>query len=105
MTTTSTDASGNVVQTINLGPHAAGTIAIPWNGQDTAGGTVPVGTYTVTVNAADASGQAINVSQNVTGVVQNISFSQGYPEADPHLRRAGADLATRQRRHLRPLHP
>jgi flagellar basal-body rod modification protein FlgD len=80
VTATISDSSGNVVQTLNLGAHAAGAMPIPWNGQDSAGGTVPVGNYTVTVTATDTAGQSVNVSQNVTGVVQNVSFSQGYPE-------------------------
>jgi flagellar basal-body rod modification protein FlgD len=80
VTATITDSSGNVVQTLNLGAHAAGAVPVPWNGENSSGGTVPVGNYTVTVTATDASGQAVNVSQNVTGVVQSISFSQGYPE-------------------------
>lgn len=77
---TITDSNGNVVQTLNLGPHAAGAMPIPWNGQNSVGGSVPVGNYTVAVTATDASGQSVSVSQNVTGVVQSISFSQGYPQ-------------------------
>jgi flagellar basal-body rod modification protein FlgD len=80
VTATITDSSGNVVQTLNLDAHAAGPVSIPWNGQNSAGGTVPVGNYTVTVTATDSSGASVNVSQNVTGVVQSVSFSQGYPE-------------------------
>jgi flagellar basal-body rod modification protein FlgD len=80
VTATISDSNGNVVQTLNLGAHAAGSMGIPWNGQDSAGGLVPSGNYTVTVTATDASNQAVSVSQNVTGVVQNVSFSQGYPE-------------------------
>jgi len=74
------DSSGNVVQTLNLGPHAAGAISIPWNGENSAGSAVPAGNYTVNVTATDASGQAVSVSQNVTGVVQSVSFDQGYPQ-------------------------
>jgi flagellar basal-body rod modification protein FlgD len=77
---TITDSSGDVIQTMNLGPHAAGAMSIPWNGQTSGGGVAPVGSYTVNVSATDGSGQSVAVSQNVTGVVQNVSFSQGYPE-------------------------
>jgi flagellar basal-body rod modification protein FlgD len=80
VTATITNSSGSVVQTLNLGGHAAGAMPIPWNGQDSAGGQVPAGTYTVNVTATDSSGAAVSVSQNVTGVVQSVSFSQGYPE-------------------------
>jgi flagellar basal-body rod modification protein FlgD len=80
VTGTITDSSGNVVQTLNLGAHAAGAMPIPWDGHDSSGGTVPIGNYTVSVSATDASGQSVNVSQNTTGVVQSISYAQGYPE-------------------------
>ncbi len=80
VTGTITDSSGNVVQTLNLGAHAAGAMPIPWDGRNSSGGTVPVGNYTVSVTATDASGQAVNVSQNTTGVVQSVSYAQGYPE-------------------------
>jgi flagellar basal-body rod modification protein FlgD len=80
VTGTISDSSGNVIQTLNLGAHAAGPITIPWNGQDNSGGVAPIGTYTVSVSATDASGQSVGVSQNTTGVVQSISYNQGYPE-------------------------
>jgi flagellar basal-body rod modification protein FlgD len=80
VTGTITDSSGNVVQTLNLGPHAAGAMAVQWDGHDSSGGIVPVGNYSVSVSAANAAGQAVNVSQSTTGVVQSISYAQGYPE-------------------------
>jgi flagellar basal-body rod modification protein FlgD len=80
VTATITDSSGNVIQTLNLGAHAAGTMGIPWNGETSAGAVAPVGNYTVTVTATDSAGQSVDVSQNVSGVVQNVSFSNGYPE-------------------------
>jgi flagellar basal-body rod modification protein FlgD len=80
VTATISDSSGNVLQTLNFGPHAAGAMSIPWDGHTASGGVAPVGNYTVNVTASDASGQSVNVSQNVVGVVQNVSFAQGYPE-------------------------
>jgi flagellar basal-body rod modification protein FlgD len=77
---TISDSSGTVIQTLNLGAHAAGAMSIPWDGLTSSGGVAPVGNYSVNVTATDASGQSVNVSQDVAGVVQSVSFSQGYPE-------------------------
>jgi len=80
VTATITDSNGNVVRTLNLGAHAAGATTIPWDGTDSTGATVAQGTYTVTVTATNVAGSPVPVTQNVTGVVQNISFALGYPE-------------------------
>jgi flagellar basal-body rod modification protein FlgD len=75
-----TDANGNVVQTLNLGPHAAGLMTVSWNGNTSTGQAAPNGTYSINVTATDPNGGQVNVSQNVSGVVANVSFSQGYPQ-------------------------
>ncbi|HXN30703.1 MAG TPA: FlgD immunoglobulin-like domain containing protein [Polyangiaceae bacterium] len=73
------DSQGNVVRTMKLGAEAGGTVPITWNGANDAGQPAPAGSYSVNVKAADASGQSVNVSQSVTGVVTQVSFDQGYP--------------------------
>ncbi len=73
------DAQGNVVRTMKLGAVAAGTLPITWNGADDSGTPAPAGSYSVGVTATDASGQSVNVSQSVAGVVTKISYDQGYP--------------------------
>lgn len=80
VTATISDSSGNVVQTLTLGPQAAGPVAITWNGSTAAGQTEPAGTYSVAVSATAANGASVGVSQNVTGVVSSVSFAQGYPQ-------------------------
>jgi flagellar basal-body rod modification protein FlgD len=80
VTATISDSSGNLVRTMNLGPHAAGPITIPWNGLNNSGLTQPSGSYSVSVAATDSSGGAVGVSQNVTGVVANVSFVSGSPQ-------------------------
>lgn len=80
VTATISDSSGNVVRTMNLGPQPAGPITIPWNGVSNTGQTQPSGTYSVNVSATDASGGPVNVSQNISGVVANVSFASGSPE-------------------------
>jgi len=80
VTATITDSSGNLVNTLNLGAQAAGPIAIPWNGTNSTGQVQPNGTYSVSVSATNSSGASVAVSQNVTGVVANVSFVSGTPE-------------------------
>lgn len=74
------DAEGNVVRTMDLGPHSAGAMAVAWDGKSDAGATMPAGNYTIEVHAADAKGDSVSVAQEVTGVVTSVTFEKGYPE-------------------------
>jgi len=80
VTATISDASGMVVRTIQLGSRAAGVVPVPWDGREDSGVAAPAGTYTVNVTATDPAGNAVGVTQSVTGVVQNVSFAKGYAE-------------------------
>jgi len=80
VTATVTDSSGTVVRTIQLGARAAGAVAVPWDGHEDSGASAPAGTYTIGVSATDSSGNPVGVTQSVTGVVQQVSFAQGYAE-------------------------
>jgi flagellar hook assembly protein FlgD len=55
-------------------------VSVPWDGHEDSGANAPSGTYTVNVTATDSSGNAVGVTESVTGVVQNVSFAQGYAE-------------------------
>jgi flagellar basal-body rod modification protein FlgD len=79
-TATITDASGKTVRTIHLAALPAGGLTVPWDGRDDSGQLVPKGSYSMNVAAVGAQGQPVTVSQNVTGVVTQVSFDQGYPE-------------------------
>lgn len=74
------DANGNAVRTLDMGSEPAGPLGISWDGKDDSGQTVPAGKYTVSVSATDATGAAVNVSQNVTATVTKVNFDKGYPE-------------------------
>ncbi len=74
------DSQGNVVRTIQLGSEPAGPLSVTWNGQNDSGQQEPAGAYSMNVSATDANGQPVSVSQNVTGTVTQVSFSQGYPQ-------------------------
>jgi flagellar basal-body rod modification protein FlgD len=74
------DSAGAVVRTIQLGSHAAGQLPVTWDGRNDNGVPMASGSYSVTVTAADANGNALNVSQRATGQVTGISFENGIPE-------------------------
>jgi flagellar basal-body rod modification protein FlgD len=74
MTVSVTNSAGQVVNTIDLGPQAAGTVPISgWTPTDKTGATLPDGTYTITaagtINGAAATATALSASV-VQSVVQ-----------------------------------
>ena len=81
MTVSVTNSAGQVVNTIDLGAQAAGTVPISgWTPTDTTGATLPDGTYTIsaagTVNGAAATATALSSSQ-VQSVVQQADGTTG----------------------------
>ncbi len=80
VTVSISDSNGNVVRTMQLGSEPAGPLNVSWNGMNDSGQQQPAGNYTLNVTATDANGQPVNVSQNVTGTVTQVNFSQGYPQ-------------------------
>jgi flagellar basal-body rod modification protein FlgD len=80
VTATITNSSGDVVRTIQLGSEPAGSLQTPWDGLDNNGNPLPPGTYTVSMNATDASGNAVTVTQEQEGLVTGVNFSAGYPQ-------------------------
>jgi flagellar basal-body rod modification protein FlgD len=85
--TTSTPATANITiasstgQTAYTGTMAlnAGTQSFTWNGKGNNGVTWPDGSYTISVNATGANGQAVTVSTQVQGVVTAVNTSQNPP--------------------------
>ncbi len=84
---TSTPATANVTISSSTGQTAytgttslsAGTQSYTWNGQGTNGVTWPDGTYTLSINATGANGQAVTVSTQVQGTVSGVNLSQNPP--------------------------
>jgi len=68
-----TDAGGNVVKTIDLGPHAAGDITVPVDPSF----NLNAGNYTVKIVATDASGAAVQGTASLTGQATAIEFQNG----------------------------
>ncbi|CCP02865.1 Basal-body rod modification protein flgD [Erwinia amylovora Ea644] len=58
-TATITDASGKVVETIDLGVQTAGVHTFQWNGKASDGTTAADGKYTVAISASNGSGQLV----------------------------------------------
>lgn len=76
------DSSGNVVNSVDLGAQAAGTVPIAWKPTDSAGNTLPDGTYTISAQGITgtggvSSGVTTLSGQQVVSVVQQSSGKQG----------------------------
>ena len=67
-----TDASGNVVRTVQE-TSTAGSNSWTWNGKDDSGNTLPDGTYGVAVQTQDSSGNVTPVAFTGTGTVTGIT--------------------------------
>ena len=71
LTITISDASGALVQSINLGAQPAGAQTFGWDGSTAAGGTTADGQYTFKISATEA-GKAVTVSPWQIGLVQGV---------------------------------
>jgi len=78
-TVTIRDQNGNVVRTIDAGSRPGGLSRLQWDGHDNAGNICPAGTYQVTIQATNAVGAPVSVSQETTGLITQVSFDKGYP--------------------------
>ncbi len=75
VTVTITDANGHVVATLPKGEMAAGDNTLTWNGQDSAGNTLPDGDYKVSIKATSASGAAVPYTSNLSMKVDSVVFN------------------------------
>lgn len=73
------DQNGRVVRTIHVGPRAAGTVQVTWDGRDDTGLAQPAGAYQITVSAKNDADGAVVVTQQTTGSVESVSFDKGFP--------------------------
>src|SRR5579872_3954733 len=85
--TTSTPATAQLTITSSAGTTAytgtmslnSGSQSFTWNGKGNNGQTWPDGTYTLSVSATGANGQAVNVSTQVQGTVSGVNLSANPP--------------------------
>jgi len=79
LTVTISNSSGQVVQTLQLGPQPAGVASFQWDGKTSSGSTAPDGTYTFSA-AGTANGTAVTPTAlefgQVTGVVAGTNGTQ-----------------------------
>jgi flagellar basal-body rod modification protein FlgD len=70
------DSNGNTVATLTPGSDAAGTYDKNWDGTSDSGTTESSGSYTVSVSATDANGDAISsTSTQIIGTVTGVQTS------------------------------
>src|SRR5437763_8626190 len=77
-TITITNATGQTVYSTAQAVQS-GTQTFNWNGRDASGNTLPNGAYTMSLTAADPSGQNVAISTQVQGVVDSVDLSQNPP--------------------------
>ncbi|BAR98654.1 flagellar basal-body rod modification protein FlgD [Blastochloris viridis] len=71
-----TDESGKTVYT-TTGETAAGEHSFVWDGTTSSGTKLTEGTYTMSITATDADGNAVTTSSTVVGVVTGVDSSSG----------------------------
>ena len=74
------NASGDVVRTVELGARAQGPHTFEWDGNDGTGARVAAGRYTMEVTARGRDGHALDVSDEVRGRVDGVTYENGFPE-------------------------
>ncbi len=67
-----TDASGNVVRTVQS-TSTAGSNSWTWNGQDDSGHTLPDGSYGISVQTEDGSGNVTAVPFTMSGTITGVT--------------------------------
>jgi len=70
---TITNASGNTVNSVNLGNTQTGMTNFVWNGQDASGQKVPAGMYYLSLTGADAQGAKVSPTSYVASPVASVS--------------------------------
>ncbi|WP_233851714.1 flagellar hook assembly protein FlgD [Paraburkholderia sp. HD33-4] len=73
------NSAGTIVNTIDLGKQSAGTIPVGWTPTDTAGNTLPDGTYTITATGTINGQQATATTLTGATVESVVQQSSGTP--------------------------
>lgn len=76
------DAQGNVIRTLNLGERTPGLNTVTWDGRDSMGNLVQPGSYSVEVQAKDATGGEVAASTRIKGVVTGVTYQGGVPQLE-----------------------
>lgn len=74
------DAHGQIVRTMEVPNTVAGENTFTWDGHNDSGTRCPAGSYSITVHATDAAGNAVDATTRLSGTVSSITYENGYPE-------------------------
>lgn len=74
------DSSGNIVRTLSQGQAGAGDQTAVWDGRDDSGNVLSSGSYSFSVKATDASGNALTASSLVRGKVDGVNMEGSVPK-------------------------
>lgn len=66
------DASGNIVQTLDMGAQKAGTVPLLWDGKTSSGSAAPDGNYSFEVQAS-LNGNKVDVDELQFGMVTTVT--------------------------------
>jgi flagellar basal-body rod modification protein FlgD len=72
-----TDASGNVVRTVDMGSQSAGAATYQWDGCDGQGNLLSSGAYTFSVSGTDTNGNQQVATTYTTGMADGVTFDNG----------------------------
>ncbi len=68
------DSQGELVRTLEVGGQSAGEQSVVWDGKDTFGKELSSGVYGFEVNAFDLSGQKVDITRRIQGVVTGVNL-------------------------------
>ncbi len=71
------DANGKVVRTLHLGPQAAGTRSVSWDGLSDAGKPLPAGEYYLSVSGTKKDGTMVAASARVRATITAVAYENG----------------------------
>jgi flagellar basal-body rod modification protein FlgD len=71
------DATGKEVRRIDLGARSAGAVAVGWDGKGPNGTDLPEGSYSIAVEAKNASGGDVSGHLFARGNVDSVNFANG----------------------------
>ncbi len=73
------DEEGNEVRRIDLGTLRPGKHDVSWDGKNDSGQAVKEGRYRIEVIATDTEGGESSLPTNMSGKIESLDFSTGYP--------------------------
>ncbi len=95
VTITIKDETGGTVRVMTRANVGSGVQEIGWDGNDSTGQPLDDGRYTVSIEATDVQGNPVQASPLTKGIVDGITFENGYPELLVGLARIiPADIVT-----------